>query len=173
MTTATVQRSSSHYDPLTRLSEPFLVPLSSRRYNRQFSTLYDYRLRRLKHPKGRLVKKATEQWWEGKGASSALMRDSSQSSSQGSLEIKANYVKRILDVKQGQICFVIGIVYCSMHLKPDVLEELTREVSREVLNRVLNRRGILIFLPTAAISSTTTCKREVRRPRERRVLHRR
>lgn len=39
----------------------------------------------------------------------------------------ANYVKRILDVKQGQICFVIGTVYCSMHLKPDVLEELMRE----------------------------------------------
>ncbi|UZJ57503.1 hypothetical protein CBS101457_006823 [Exobasidium rhododendri] len=127
MATATVQRTSSQYEPLHHLSDPFLVPLSSRRYNRQFSTLYDYRLRRLKHPKGRLVKRATEEWWEGKGATSALMMSSSQSSSQGSVQIKANYVKRILDVKQGQICFVVGIIYCSMHLKPDVLEELTRE----------------------------------------------
>jgi DNA polymerase delta subunit 2 len=120
-----LQRHSSLYDPLSRLAEPLLVPLSSRRYNQQFATLYDYRLRRLKHPKGRLVRKATEQWWEGKGTLSQMMKSSQGSSS----DIQAKYVKRMLDVKQGEICFVIGTIYCSMHLKPDVLEELSREVS--------------------------------------------
>lgn len=120
-----LERQTAHYDRLSHLSEPLLVPLASRKYNRQFSTLYDYRLRRLKHPKGRLVKMATEQWTEGKGTSKHL----SLGSSDGKDRMKANYIKRILDVKQGQICFVIGTIYCSMHLKPDVLEELTREVS--------------------------------------------
>lgn len=119
-----LERPVAQYDPLSHLSEPLLVPLASRKYNRQFSTLYDYRLRRLKHPKGRLVKMATEQWTEGKGTSKHL----SLGSSDGKGRMKANYVKRILDVKQGQICFVVGTIYCSMHLKPDVLEELTREV---------------------------------------------
>lgn len=119
-----VERLASQHDALTHLSEPLLVPLSSRRYNRQFATLYDYRLRRLKHPKGRLVKMATQQWTEGKGTTSHLQLGSSEDKQ----KMKANYVKRILDVKQGQICFVIGTIYCSMHLKPDVLEELTREV---------------------------------------------
>lgn len=132
MTVEPVERLSAQYDNLQRLSDPLVVSLASRKYNRQFATLYDYRLRRLKHPKGRLVRMATEQWTEGKGSTSHLILGSSQgSSNQGSGrdQIRASYVKRILDVKQGQICFVIGTIYCSMHLKPDVLEELTREVN--------------------------------------------
>ncbi len=39
------------------------------------------------------------------------------------------FVDRILDVRQGDICYVVGNVYCAMPLKPDVLEDLTREVS--------------------------------------------
>jgi hypothetical protein len=70
---------------------------------------------------------ATQQWTEGTGTTSHMLLGRSE----GNERIKANYVKRILDVKQGQICFVIGTIYCSMHLKPDVLEELTREVSRK------------------------------------------
>lgn len=44
-------------------------------------------------------------------------------------EAHPKMVSRILDVEQGSICYIIGTVYCSMPLKPDVLEDLTREVS--------------------------------------------
>lgn len=121
--TAAPQRVGAHYDALSDLSGPLLVPPSARKYNLQYSSLYDFRLRRLKHPKGRLLAKATRRWAEAPPASQA----STSSSSSSSRFPRAEYVRRILDVKQGQICFVIGTIYCSMHLKPDVLEELTRE----------------------------------------------
>lgn len=152
---ASSQRVRAGYDALTELATPLIVPPSSRRYNLQFSSLYDYRLRRLKHPKGRLLAAATRRWTEGiydeadddlkVDAIDSQTNEEDQASTscvagrtvtttsrkRGRREErlpKANYVKRILDVKQGQICFVIGTIYCSMHLKPDVLEELTREV---------------------------------------------
>ncbi|KAK0545796.1 DNA polymerase delta small subunit Cdc1 [Tilletia horrida] len=37
------------------------------------------------------------------------------------------YVKRILEINQGEVCYIIGTLYCAMPLKPDVLEDLTRE----------------------------------------------
>lgn len=137
-----VQRSDAQYEALTDLATPLLVPLASRRYNLQYSSLYDYRLRRLKHPKGRLLAAATKRWTEGiyEEEESAINEESQTSTASTSSNSRtrkrgrredplptANYVKRILDVKQGKICFVIGTIYCSMHLKPDVLEELTRE----------------------------------------------
>jgi len=45
------------------------------------------------------------------------------------LDAHPKMVPRILEVQQGSICYIIGTVYCSMPLKPDVLEDLTREVS--------------------------------------------
>lgn len=138
-----VQRSEAQYDALTDLASPLLVPPASRRYNLQYSALYDYRLRRLKHPKGRLLAAATKRWTDGvyeEEENTVINEESQTSTASTSSNAKsrkrgrreeplptANYVKRILDVKQGKICFVIGTIYCSMHLKPDVLEELTRE----------------------------------------------
>lgn len=133
MATTSLSRQSAQYDALPELSEPLVVPLSTRTYNRQYASLYDYRLRRLKHPKGRLVAKAQAKWGSGSASSSAT-KDGSQGKKRELKEeeegqANATYVKRILDVKQGQVVFVIGTVYVSMHLKPDVLEDLTREVN--------------------------------------------
>ena len=148
--TGSMQRAAPQHDPLSHLSEPLLVPLSARRYNRQFASLYDYRLRRLKHPKGRLLRMATERWGEGATKAAAAGGSSPAASS-----VRAGYVKRILDVKQGAICYVIGTIYCSMHLKPDVLEDLTREVSRRaVLGQIgsaySHERSVAIPTPTAS-----------------------
>lgn len=38
--------------------------------------------------------------------------------------------QRVLDIKPGSLCFVIGTVYMEMRLKPNILEELSREVRR-------------------------------------------
>lgn len=46
--------------------------------------------------------------------------------------MKAIQKDRILQVNQGEICWVVGTLYLSMHLKPDVLQDLTREVSMDI-----------------------------------------
>ncbi|KAK0528350.1 DNA polymerase delta small subunit Cdc1 [Tilletia horrida] len=48
------------------------------------------------------------------------------STADGPLE-PPKHVKRILDINQGEVCYIIGTIYCAMPLKPDVLEDLTRE----------------------------------------------
>lgn len=40
------------------------------------------------------------------------------------------HVKRVLDVENGNLCYIIGTVYMDMPLKPNVLEDLAREVRR-------------------------------------------
>lgn len=50
------------------------------------------------------------------------------SSSAASTSDTPEFVPRILDIQQGQVCYVIGTIYMSMPLKPDVLDDLTREV---------------------------------------------
>lgn len=119
-----LERPSACGDDLDHVSAPLIVGPAGRKYNMQYSSLYDFRLKRLKHPKGRLLALAHQRW--------AIEQDEEQSERQasGSGVSGASYVRRILDVQQGAICFVIGTIYCSMHLKPDVLEELTREVRR-------------------------------------------
>lgn len=47
---------------------------------------------------------------------------------------KASFVERVLDVRQGQLCWVVGTVYMDMALKPNVLDDISKEV-RKVLRR--------------------------------------
>ena len=39
-----------------------------------------------------------------------------------------NHVKRLLEVKNGELCYVLGTIYVDMPLKPNVLEDLARDV---------------------------------------------
>lgn len=41
---------------------------------------------------------------------------------------KAKYVERVLDVRQGELCWVVGTVYMEMALKPNVLDDISKEV---------------------------------------------
>ena len=38
-------------------------------------------------------------------------------------------VDRVLDVRQGELCWVAGTVYMELPMKPNILEDLTKEVS--------------------------------------------
>lgn len=40
----------------------------------------------------------------------------------------ARYVDRVLDVRQGELCWVVGTVYREMDLKPNVLDDISKEV---------------------------------------------
>ena len=37
--------------------------------------------------------------------------------------------ERVLDVRQGELCWVVGTVYIDMPLKPNVLEDVSKDVS--------------------------------------------
>lgn len=41
----------------------------------------------------------------------------------------AKKVNRVLDVRQGELCWVPGTVYVDMPLKPNILEDVSKDVS--------------------------------------------
>jgi hypothetical protein len=45
----------------------------------------------------------------------------------------AVYVPRILDIPEGQLCYLIGTVYVDMPLKPNVLNDIAQEVGLQML----------------------------------------
>lgn len=38
-------------------------------------------------------------------------------------------VERVLDVRQGELCWVAGTIYMEMPLKPNILDDLAKDVS--------------------------------------------
>ena len=42
---------------------------------------------------------------------------------------KVKKVERVLDVRQGELCWVAGTVYMDMPLKPSILEDVSKDVS--------------------------------------------
>lgn len=42
---------------------------------------------------------------------------------------RAKKVERVLDVRQGDLCWVAGTVYMDMSLKPNILEDVSKDVS--------------------------------------------
>lgn len=38
-------------------------------------------------------------------------------------------VDRVLDVRQGELCWVVGTIYMDMPLKPNILEDISKDVS--------------------------------------------
>lgn len=39
-------------------------------------------------------------------------------------------MKRLLEIENGKLCYVLGTLYVDMPLKPNVLEDLARDVRR-------------------------------------------
>jgi DNA polymerase delta subunit 2 len=110
-------RSSSKDDSFpsrTRLSSSY-IPLYSYRlargemkqYQQQFGDMYFLRLAKLKPV---VEKSAHEEWQDFEIAGEHAQR-----------------VPRVLDVRQGQLCWVIGTVYMDLPLKPSILEDISKE----------------------------------------------
>ena len=45
----------------------------------------------------------------------------------------ANKVERVLDVRQGELCWVSGTVYMDMPFKPSILDDVAKDASFENL----------------------------------------
>lgn len=41
---------------------------------------------------------------------------------------EAKMVDRALDVRQGELCWIVGTVYIDMGLKPNILDDISKEV---------------------------------------------
>jgi hypothetical protein len=57
---------------------------------------------------------------------------------------KAQYVERVLDVRQGELCWVVGTVYMDLSLKPNVLADISKEVRLPPMHPLADR----VRLPT-------------------------
>jgi len=91
--------------PCVELNDAFLV--NERKYSRQYADIYFTRLTQLR---SKVSKVAIEAWKDFTVAGQV-----------------AQEVERILDVKQGELCWITGTVYKDMPLKPNVLEDLARD----------------------------------------------
>jgi DNA polymerase delta subunit 2 len=98
------ERIASNYHPL----KTFDLPKGEQKhYTQQFADMYFLRLAMLKPDIDRI---AAEAWSDFQLAG----------------EI-ATPMDKVLDVRQGQLCWVVGTVYMEMPLKPNVLDDLAKE----------------------------------------------
>jgi len=106
---------SNHtHKPLTR--EPSLYkPLTTyalekeKHYQQQYGDMYFLRLTKLKPA---VEANAEEAWRDFNIAGEDVEK-----------------VERVLDVRQGKLCWVAGTIYMEMPLKPNILDDISKDVS--------------------------------------------
>ncbi|AEO63352.1 82af3b49-ba80-45ad-b05f-0a3b9bafa2c1 [Thermothielavioides terrestris] len=97
-----LERTASNYKSLDTFSLP-----KDRQYQQQFADIYFLRLTKIKPA----VEEVASAAWEG-----TILGGET-----------ATKVDRVLDVRQGQLCWVAGTVYMDMPLKPSVLEDVSKD----------------------------------------------
>ncbi|KAL2162709.1 hypothetical protein VTH06DRAFT_6545 [Thermothelomyces fergusii] len=100
--TTALERTESNYKSL----ENFVLP-KDRQYQQQFADIYFLRLAKIKPA----VEEVASAAWEGTTLGGET----------------ATKVDRVLDVRQGQLCWVAGTIYMDMPLKPSVLEDVAKD----------------------------------------------
>ncbi|GAA5896256.1 DNA-directed DNA polymerase delta subunit POL31 [Sporobolomyces salmoneus] len=88
----------------------FTTVKNDKQFSQQYANLYWLRLVVLRK---RLEERAREKW-EGKGKLQGV-------------STPPKHVKRLLEVENGKLCYVLGTLYVDMPLKPNVLEDLARD----------------------------------------------
>ncbi|KAG4034892.1 hypothetical protein MFRU_002g02410 [Monilinia fructicola] len=103
---------TSHSAPPTRVPSSY-KPLSTfalskaKHYQQQYGDMYFLRLTSLKKP----VEEIASAAWDGFQISGETVRK----------------VERVLDVRQGELCWVAGTIYMNMPLKPNILEDISKD----------------------------------------------
>ncbi|KAI1044324.1 hypothetical protein LB505_007137 [Fusarium chuoi] len=95
-------RSVSVYKPL----QSFVLD-KQRSYQQQYGDMYFLRLTKIKPA----IDKVAAEAWTGTTVG----------------EEEAQRVERVLDVRQGELCWVTGTVYMEMPLKPNILEDVSKD----------------------------------------------
>lgn len=66
---------------------------------------------------------------------------------------RATRVERVLDVRQGELCWVAGTVYMDMRLKPNILEDVSKDV-----RFFFSLASICLYLPWTTLTiNLSTC----------------
>jgi DNA polymerase delta subunit 2 len=102
--------------------DSFALP-EDRQYQQQFADIYFLRLTKIK-PAVEAV--ASSAWKDTVLGGETVKR-----------------VDRVLDVRQGELCWVAGTVYMDMPLKPSILEDISKDVG--VIGKQL--KGALLTSP--------------------------
>lgn len=97
------ERAPSNYKPL----DTFTLE-KEKSYQQQFADIYYLRLTKIKPT----VEKLAAETWDG----TVIGGES------------AKKVERVLDVRQGELCWVAGTVYMEMPLKPNILDDVSKDV---------------------------------------------
>ncbi|KAK9368163.1 DNA polymerase alpha/epsilon subunit B-domain-containing protein [Lipomyces kononenkoae] len=103
----TFERRVSARGLISKYNDEFVLKNTEKAYEQQYASLYFLRLTVLK-PR---VSKVAADAWNGMSILSQ--------------EVKA--VDRVLDVRQGEFCWIVGTIYIEMSLKPNILDEITKE----------------------------------------------
>jgi len=101
---AALERASTSYKP----HETYVLE-KEKHYQQQFADIYFLRLTKLKPA---VEKIASDAWEDFQIAGETVQR-----------------VDRVLDVRQGKLCWVIGTIYMEMPLKPNILDDISKDVS--------------------------------------------
>lgn len=101
-----LKRATPPLGDVTVKRESFTV--RNRTYKQQYASIYFLRLAVLKD---HCVNACGEKW--------SAMEIAGQ---------KARHVERVLDVRQGELVWVVGTIYMDLPLKPNILEDLARDV---------------------------------------------
>lgn len=131
-----VYREPSHYNPL----DTFRLPSGNEKhYQQQYGDMYFIRLARLKPA----VEQVAADAWDGFSVCCVhsgwlihsffsvdceLLADWDQIAGE-----RARRVDRVLDVRQGELCYVSGTVFMDMPLKPNILDDVSKEVFTRLL----------------------------------------
>ncbi|KAK9478819.1 DNA polymerase alpha/epsilon subunit B-domain-containing protein [Lipomyces japonicus] len=104
---AVFTRASSQFNPIKEYNDEFFITYKNKTYNQQYANLYYIRLAMLK-PR---VSKIAAECWTG-------------------MKIAGQSVKptgRVLDVRQGELCWTVGTIYMEMSAKPNILDDVTKD----------------------------------------------
>ncbi|WQF79544.1 Putative DNA polymerase alpha/delta/epsilon, subunit B, DNA polymerase delta/II small subunit family [Colletotrichum destructivum] len=99
---STLSRDPSRYKPLNSFALP-----KERSYQQQYADIYFLRLTSIRPA----VDAAAAEAWNGTVIGGE----------------EAKHVNRVLDVRQGELCWVTGTVYIDMALKPNILEDVSKD----------------------------------------------
>ncbi|KAF2794960.1 hypothetical protein K505DRAFT_303031 [Melanomma pulvis-pyrius CBS 109.77] len=97
-------RAPSAYNPLHTFD---LSRGTEKLYSQQYADMYFLRLSQLRKA---VIERAKDAWGDF-----ALGEE------------RARMVDRVLDVRQGELCWVVGTVYMEMGLKPNILDDISKE----------------------------------------------
>ncbi|KAG8953686.1 hypothetical protein FRC04_001890 [Tulasnella sp. 424] len=97
-------RPSTHFTPLDDLTSPFILNAKTQTYSHQYSSIYFLRLHELKKAVSQV---ARAKWANAPGG--------------------PQHVPRVLEIKKGNLCYVIGTVYIDMRLKPSILDDIVKD----------------------------------------------